>query len=321
MDVVPWLLEGPPWVRYRTRLDLLGEPADAPEVEADRSATLADPQAQDLLAGLAAWPGPVLTNHKSAGHPIHQLVFAADLGLGAGDPGVSAILDRILEHRSDEGPFQVLINIPTHFGGTGEDAWSWTLCDAPLLLYTLAQMGLAGDPRVQSGVHYLVGLLRDNGWPCAASPELGRFRGPGSKGDPCPYANLVMLRLLAVLPEWRDGPAARTGGEALLDLWARSWDAHPYLFRMGTDFRKLKAPLVWYDILHVLDVLSRFPALQQDDRLQEMAAIVAAKADAAGRFTPESVWKAWNAWEFGQKKAPSRWLTLLACRALGRLTR
>ena len=37
-----------------------------------------------------------------------------------------------------------------------------------------------------------------------------------------------------------------------------------YLFGMGTDFRKLKAPLVWLDILHVLDVLSRFKVVHND---------------------------------------------------------
>ena len=72
MDVVPWLLEGPPWVRYRTRRDLLAQPEDAPEVLADRAAMLADPQVQDLLAGLAAWPGSVLKSHKSADHPLHH---------------------------------------------------------------------------------------------------------------------------------------------------------------------------------------------------------------------------------------------------------
>ena len=87
---------------------------------------------------------------------------------------------------------------------------------------------------------------------------------------------------------------------------------------MGTDFIKLKAPLIWYDVLHVLDVLTQFGWLQQDPRLQELADLVRHKADAQGRYTPESMWKAWSEWDFGQKKAPSSWLTLLVLRALGR---
>ena len=119
--------------------------------------------------------------------------------------------------------------------------------------------------------------------------------------------------------DWRDGPAARAGAETLLTLWANSRTQHPYIFYMGTDFRKLKAPLVWYDLLHVLDVLSRYPWLREDPRLLEMVALLQSKADAEGRYTPESVWQAWKGWEFAQKKAPSRWVTLLAWRIVGRV--
>ena len=42
--------------------------------------------------------------------------------------------------------------------------------------------------------------------------------------------------------------------------------------------------------------------------------VLLAKAGADGRYTPESVWTAWKDWEFGQKKEPSPWLTLLVDR-------
>jgi hypothetical protein len=129
-----------------------------------------------------------------------------------------------------------------------------------------------------------------------------------------------MLSALSELPEWHDHESCRAGAEAALSLWTRSRKEHPYMFFMGTDFRKLKAPLIWYDILHVLDVLTRFPWLRKDRRLLDMAAVVRAKSDSSGRFTPESVWQAWSCWEFGQKKEPSRWVTLVVWRALGRLS-
>jgi len=88
---------------------------------------------------------------------------------------------------------------------------------------------------------------------------------------------------------------------------------------MGTNFSKLKAPFIWYDILHVLDVLTQFPWLHNDPRLKEMLDIVRSKADEKGRFMSESIWKAWADWEFGQKKEPSRWLTLITQRILKRL--
>lgn len=316
---IDWLLEGEPWIEYRTRLDLLGQSEKDPQVRSARTAMLASVRVQDLVSELSEWPGTILSNHKSAGHPIHKLTFLADLGLVANDSGMELIVARILEHQSAEGPFQVSMNIPVHFGGTGQDQWAWALCDAPLIVYALVKFGLGNEPVVQAAITYLTGLVRDNGWPCAVSKEMGKFRGPGRKDDPCPFANLAMLKALSETDEWRDSPACRIGAETLLRLWSESTTSHPYMFYAGTDFRKLKVPLVWYDLIHVLDVLSRFSWLKQDPRLLDMLGVMKSKVDQQGRFTPESVWTAWKDWEFGQKKEPSRWLTLLAWRIVERI--
>jgi hypothetical protein len=182
----------------------------------------------------------------------------------------------------------------------------------------LIQMGLSDDKRVQIAVKHLDGLVRDNGWPCAVSPELGKFRGPGRKEDPCPYATLVMLKVLAQIPELQEGKSAKVGVETLLALWDESKERHPYMFFMGTDFRKLKAPLFWYDILHVLDVLSHFKWARKDKRFKEMLKTVESKADSDGRYVPESIWTAWKDWDFAQKKVPSQGLTLFIYRILKR---
>jgi hypothetical protein len=215
--------------------------------------------------------------------------------------------------------FQVVTAISTNFGGSGQDQWFWMLCDTPTIIYSLAKMGLQADTRVRTAAQYLTRLLRDNGWPCAVAPEAGRFRGPGRKDDPCPYATLVSLKALAQFPEWADSQVCRTGAEGLLQLWRRRKETKPYLFGMGSDFAKLKAPLIWYDILHTADVLTQFEWLRKDNRLTEMVDIVRGKADAEGLFTPESVWMAWKEWDFGQKRLPSPWLTLLAQRVILRM--
>jgi hypothetical protein len=317
-ETTSWLLEGPAWVEYRTRRDLLHQSEDDEAVQAARRRMLADPAVQSLLAELADFPGKVLTSHKSAGHPLHKLSFAVELGLKADDPGMSGIIARILEHPSTEGPFTMLVNVPPQYGGTGQDEWCWMLCDAPLLQFILAKAGLGADERVQKAWEYLVSLVRENGFPCDGGHAFKKFRGPGKASDPCPYANLVMLKALAVLPERRESRPAHLAAETLLDLWANRREKRPYIFYMGTDFCKLKAPLVWYDLLHVLDVLSRLPWLQEDPRYLDMKSMLAAKVDADGRFTPESVWLAWKGWDFGQKRAPSPGLTLLAQRILRR---
>ncbi len=316
---IAWLLEGEPWIEYRARRDLLGQSESDSAVISARAAMLNNAAVRGLVAGLSEWPGNVIASHKSSGQPFHRLTFAADLGLNSSDPGMDAIIKSILEHQSPEGPFLLPMNIAAGYGGTGQEQWAWALCDAPLIVSALVKFGIGDEPAVKSAVAYLAGTVRDNGWPCTVSRELGSFRGPGRKEDPCPFATLAMLKLLSEIDDLRDSPACRAGAEALLSLWADSLTRHPYMFYMGTDFRKLKVPFVWYDLLHVLDVLSRFPWLRGDPRFEDMLSVLKSKTDLEGRFTVESVWTAWKDWEFGQKKMPSRWLTLMAWRIITRI--
>lgn len=309
-QTIEWLLEGDAWIQYRTRVDLLGQAETDPQVRAARKAMMADAKIQSLLMELNDWPGAVLNSHKSASQPFHKLAFIADLGLNLSDAPMKQIAKKVMEHQSAQGPFQLTMSIPTHFGGSGKDEWAWALCDAPILVSALVKMGLGDDKRVQIAVQYLDGLVRDNGFPCAASPELGKFRGPGRKEDPCPFATLAMLKVISRVPELREGKSAKIGVETLLTLWENSKERHPYMFFMGTDFRKLKAPMFWYDILHVVDVLSQFEWARKDKRFKELLGVVEAKADGEGRYTPESIWTAWKDWDFSQKKVPSRGMTL-----------
>lgn len=92
------------------------------------------------------------------------------------------------------------------------------LCDAPATLYALLKFGLGTDPRIETAAGQLVSLVRENGWPCAAASGLGKFRGPGRKDDPCPYANLVTLKALAQSTKWREGEACKIGAETILGL-------------------------------------------------------------------------------------------------------
>lgn len=317
-SLIAWLLEGPPWIQYRTRLDLLNESKDSPQVLAAHKAMIADSQVQRLLTELSNWPESILTTHKSAGHPLHKLTLIADLGLDINDSGIDEILRRIVEHQSPEGPFQILVNISPKYGGTGQDQWAWMLCDAPLIVYALTKLGFKGDDRLQAARRPLINLIRDNGWPCAVAPALGKFRGPGSKADPCPYANLLMLKMLTTMASDPIEDVAKTATETLLNLWETRKQHRPYMFAMGTDFAKLKAPLLWYDILHVTEVLAHFPWTHSDPRFQQMIDIVQSKADAQGRFMAESIWRDWKEWDFGQKRTPSRWITLVTLRMLNR---
>ncbi|AEV29748.1 hypothetical protein SpiGrapes_1961 [Sphaerochaeta pleomorpha str. Grapes] len=306
-----------PWVVYRTLLDLVGLPDSDPQVLQAKRKLLCHPLILGLIDEVNAWPGTVLSSHKSAGQLYHKLSFLADLGIVKDDADFTGLAERFQMGKSKEGLFQLPMQISQQHGGTGENLFAWALCDAPLLLSIADRMGFGP---VDDGLAFLISLQRQNGWPCAVSKELGSFRGPGKKADPCPYATLLMLKLLAFSHPNEYTQSCHLGTECLLGLYQESRILHPYMFFMGTDFRKLKAPFIWYDILHVLDVLSFFPWVHHDQRFLDMLELVTSKADAKGFFTPESIWVAWKEWDFGQKKVPSPWLTFLVYRIIKRVS-
>ncbi|MHB1376126.1 MAG: hypothetical protein ACYCXB_01710 [Candidatus Humimicrobiaceae bacterium] len=318
-NLLQWLLNSEPWIEYGTRTELMGQSENDPEVLDARKRMVRAPALGLIIEELKNWPGQVLSSHKSAKQPFHKISFIAELGFNAGDPGIDEIIRKMLEHISEDGIIKLPMNISKAYGGTGTDIWGWALCDAPINLYALVKIGLKDDLRIKKGTSNLIKLIRDNGWPCTVSKELGKFRGPGRKDDPCPYATLVMLKLLSQFPEYLDSSQARSGIDSLCSLWTDSNKSHPYIFYMGNDFRKLKAPLVWYDIIHVLDVISRFDYAQQKSQVKEMVDIVIARQDNDGKYIPESVWQDWKGWDFGQKSKPSLYLTFLVCRILERM--
>jgi hypothetical protein len=273
------------WLKYAIRLNLCREPKG--NLVELRNAAISDSRIRGFLNDAARYHSLIITNHKNPDLPIHKLLFLLDLGFDRDVPEIQSAIDEIMKHKDHDGICQSLTNIPKHFGGTGTDVFSWSLCDAPLLLLALLKGGIDYQEHIKPGVDYLLSLSRDNGFPCAASRELGRFRGPGRKEDCCPYATLVMVNLLAHIPEYRGSPAAATSVETLLCLWEHSREQHPYIFYMGNDFRKLKAPSLWYDILSVAGVLSRYPQTHADPRFHEMIGIIAGKQDENGFFTPE----------------------------------
>ena len=317
--VVAWLLQADePWTRYRTLVDLLNRKGDDADVQDARAQMLAHPQVQELMAKAATWPGYALTRHNDAKHPIYAFSTLADLGVRHDDPGMAEGVCAVMLHQSDEGALLSTIRIAKAFGGTDEDMWTWVACDAPTLLYALLAMGLGQDPRVQRAVSHLVGLVDENGWRCAASPDVGKFRGPGKRSDPCPIANVYALKALSQVPELLDHPAAHTGAEMLLAHWQERGGKKYFLFGIGTDFRRLKYPFVWYDILHVVDVLSRFPFVHGDARFREMLDTITTQADEDGRYAATSMYLPWKGWSFADKKQPSPWLTFLVLRAARR---
>jgi len=310
-----WLLESDePWTKYRSMIDLLELPPDHPDVQAARSEMIAHPQIQNLISEATGWPGYAIKRHNDAKHPIYKFSTLADFGVQYNDPGMSEGIDSLMEHQSPQGAFQIMINLPKVFGGTDEDQWAWVLCDSPTILFALLAMGKGEDSGVKRAVDHLTSLVDDNGFRCRATPDLGKFKGPGKRGDPCPIANVYALKALSLIPELYSSASVNNAVEMLLSHWEQRGQKKFFLFGIGTDFQKIKYPFVWYDILHVVDVLSRFPAAIKDPRFHEMLVAILDQGDDQERYTASSMYRAWAGWSFADKKNASPWLSFLVYR-------
>jgi hypothetical protein len=309
-----------PWVRFNTLRFLLDKSEETPEVAQARTEVLAHPQVQAMIEETSGWPGYPLTRHNDANHPIHKLGILADFGLNKDDPGMGAVTDALLSNQTPDGAFASLIKVPKAFGGSDEAELSWMLCDTPLVLQALLRFGVHDHPAVGEALSHLTNLARENGWPCAAADAFVKFRGPGRKDDPCPYANLIAVRALAHAPGYSENPALLGGVEMLLNHWEQRADRKVYMFGIGTTYQRLKYPLIWYDLLHVLETLSMLPSVHDDPRFKQMVQVLLDQQDEQGMFTAGSVWMAFKGWEFAQKKTPSAWITFLALRILRRVS-
>jgi hypothetical protein len=293
--------------------------ASFPDIRGIADRVKIDSRISNIIEELQSWPNREIRTHKDFTHPLHKISFLAELGFSVTDPDIKAIYSRVVSTQSSEGPFQLLINIPKSFGGSGQAALSWILSDAPLLTYSIVKLNNNKVTKeTLKAVDFIASLVSENGWHCIASKNLGGFHGPGRKSDPCPYATLLSLKMLSLTASIEYIKAKHVGISTLLELWDRRKETKPYLFGMGTDFAKLKLPFVWYDILHVVDVLSTYPEVHQDNRFLEMVNIIRQKRSDTG-YIPESVYLAAKEWDFGQKKIASEYMNAVVERIEKRL--
>ncbi|MHA2298257.1 MAG: hypothetical protein ACXAEU_04940 [Candidatus Hodarchaeales archaeon] len=307
-DPVPFLLNAyQPWIRYNTLKNLVTDEVDNESLVKSKKAMLNAPLIKESIEKCQNWGEAVLTRHNDAKHPIHRLEMLVEFGLTREEPGMANIAEGILVHQSPEGAFTSYILVPKSFKGSGKEGWDWMTCDVPILMYFLSNTGYRDDERVGKAVDHLTNLVRDNGLGCHSS--IPKFRGPGRKDDHCPYANILALKALFGYSRVGVKEACQQAIQAQLDFWNNRGKRKIFMFGIGTDFQKLRYPNIYYNIIHVLDVLSLFEEAREEPAFNEMLATVNEKQIKDGSFTPESIWMAFKDQDFGQKKIPSPTLT------------
>jgi len=302
-----WLMAAPePYIRFQSQRLLSPKKADPGLLDGD-------PFIRANLKAVSGWRKEVLSRHDKPDLFIHRLAMLADLGVTCKTAGAGPVVESLLENIAADGTFRQNIMIPQAFGGSGKAHPDWIICDLPLVVYALLAM-TDGDPRLRSALKKLRGLCGESFYPCCGS--IPKFTGPGPRNGMCPYANLLAARALAADPAGRKSPQAELAAKAVLDHWTHRRTKKPFLFGMGTDFLKLKFPMVWYNILHVVSALKRIPGVADDGRFLQMARRMRGKLDASGRATPESIYRVYKNEEWSDKKNPSRLLTVMVHRAL-----
>jgi hypothetical protein len=100
--------------------------------------------------------------------------------------------------------------------------------------------------------------------------------------------------MLSQIPEMLTCPEAEGAADMLLGHWNDRKKKKYFLFGIGTDFAKPKAPLIWYDIVHFVDTLTSFVSVRKDKRMGEIMELLTSIADDEGRLTSKSIWTKWK---------------------------
>lgn len=293
-----------PWIKYNIGKRFSHNSKDLAEL---RKKLLDNSKIKALIEECKVWPEAPLKRHNDAKHIIHKMCLLIDFGLNTKNEDFKEIVENILKNQSEDGAFLSMLDIPKNYGGSGQPALEWLLCDFPILLYILVKNGYKSDERIIKAISFLESLISENGWHCLGSVK--KFRGPGRKADHCPYATLLSLKVFSLLSEYHDKNFIKIGIDAILNHWEIRTEKRYYLFAMGSDFKKLKYPNIWFNIVNVCKVLSKFAYARESRAFQEMLNIIINKQQENGGFIPESIYTAYKDWDFGQKKEGSPSLT------------
>jgi len=311
-DATNWLLEGEPWVRYRTLVDLLDKNENDKEVNKAKKEISGHPLIKKIFKkqnkkGYWGVPKDILTWWPKKDTTFSLLPILADFGFTKEDKKITKACEYVFRLQLKSGGFN------SFSPGKAAD------CHTAILLEPLAKMGFLNDSRLKKAYKWLISRQRkDGGWWCKDTAQIGR---PREEEPSCAFATTFVLGAMAQNPSLKRSEVVKRGVEFLLQCWENKgkikYAGHDS--QIGTGWEKLKYPFTDYRILKSLDTLSRFKFTKNDQRFKDMIHTLSSKQDPNGCFTPESIHLVWSDFDFGQKKKPSRWITLLSLRILKRI--
>ncbi len=303
-DVIDWLLDGDPAIRWQVLRDLLDAPSD--EVVAERARVEHEGWGARLLAAEGddgLWDGgacfPADFRGDEPGQPwtatMHSLQTLQLLGLDPESAAARRAVALVAEHGRWEHAGQ------RYFDGEVEPCINGRTIDAG------AYFGVDVAPIVE---RILGERLADGGWNCEA--ENGSVRSSFHSTIDVLDGLLQYERTAGASPAVT--AARRRGEEYLLErqlLRRRSTgeviDEH---------FLEFAFPYYWvYDVLRGLDHF-RHAGAERDGRMAEAVDVVRAKRQPDGRWMLDRVYQGRVHFAIEEVGQPSRWNTLRALRVL-----
>ncbi len=306
-NVLDWLLDSDPAIRWQLLRDLTNAPTTQVAAERARIAThgygahLLALQAADGRWGGAAW------NH-GWDSTMHVLLLLRDLGLDPDCAQARRAVDLVRERITWRGcgPPQCADN--PFFAGETE----------PCINGQVAAAGAYFRQDVRGLIDRLLGeQLTDGGWNCEA--ERGSTRSSF-------HTTICVLEALLEYERSSGADAAvsearRRGEEYLLErrLFRRRSTGEPIVDRKkgGNDWTRFAFPTWWhYDVLRGLDYF-RAAGAAPDERMSEAVDLVRGRRGDDGRWRLETRHPGRMPIEIDEGEGrPSRWITLRALRVL-----
>jgi hypothetical protein len=302
MEVVDWLLDSDPSIRWQVMRDLTNEPAQI--VAAERAKVATEGWGARLLALQAAdgqWGGRPWSQDYT--DTFHTLELLRRLGL---DPeseqarrAVGLVRDRVTW--SGGAPVETPWANNRFFEGEVE----------PCINGNVVATGAYFGQDVEGLVERLLGeQMEDGGWNC--EQENGSTRGSIETTINVLEGLLEFERATGVRA---DVTAARERGQEYV-LERRMFRRKSTGEVIEPRFKYLFFPTWWhYDVLRGLDYL-RDADIAPDERMAEAIDLVASKRDADGRWPLEYTYDGEMHFAMEEEGKPSRWNTLRAMRVL-----
>jgi len=335
MTVVPravldWLLEPEdPGVRAFTLRDLLGAPPDDPEVRSARRATVRHPPVRPILDAMKDegwWVNPFGGYTPKYTGTLWQVIFLGQFGADGEDPRIRRAADNVLDHsRAPLGRFSAT--------STARRATPAGMihCLEGNLGASLLELGFGDDPRLKEALGWMARSITGEGLASASSKDPVRFYRSGNSAagfhcaannhKPCAWGAIPALDALSRVPARSRTAAMRRAVTAGVEFLLRYNPARAsYPMGYGT-----KPNGSWfkfgYPMGYVTDVLRNAEVLValgkgRDARLRSLADFILSKRDPEGRWPLEYSYQGKTWFDLGPKRAPNKWVTVRALRAL-----